>query len=113
MADQPAVVPVGPRPSVASGGAALTLAELDRLRAVAAAAQVLAGKVVEHHRRGYDHIRLGACQPLLDALNGTTTTPMELDVPEPRQLHDEDSCALWLSEAADAACTCHDNGGAA
>lgn len=49
----------------------LTFAELDRLRAVEAAARQLVAKVDEHERKGYNRIKLGAADALRRALAGT------------------------------------------
>lgn len=45
------------------------LDELDRLRAVEAAARAAMVKVAEHDRRGYSHIRTGAFTQLRAALD--------------------------------------------
>lgn len=44
--------------------------ELDRLRAVEAAARQLVAKVDEHERKGYNRIKLGAHDALRAALAG-------------------------------------------
>jgi hypothetical protein len=45
-------------------------AELDRLRAVEAAARAAMAKVAEHEAKGWERIRVGAFDALRDALAG-------------------------------------------